>query len=232
MKRALIVRHAPIEDIAGYGEPVEGAGYRIDRVDVTDPGFPARDLSEPDLLILMGGPMSVYERERHPWIDGLLGRLTRRLEQDRPTLGVCLGAQMMAAALGARVYGGALREVGYSTLTIHHPLLSRLENVPVLHWHRDTFDLPEGTERLASSDLYENQGFSRGASVLALQFHAEMGRDERFRKWVDAWPHDIAAAGLTADQLHADHAAFGPPSLAAGQAMIAEWLAGLDGAEA
>jgi GMP synthase (glutamine-hydrolysing) len=227
MKRALIIRHAPVEDIAGYREPVEAAGYRIEWVDVTDRGFAALDLSEPDLLILMGGPMSVYEQDRRPWIAGLLDRLSQRLEQDRPTLGVCLGAQMMAAALGARVYAGPRREVGYSTLKIHHPLLSHLENVPVLHWHRDTFDLPEGTERLASSDLYANQGFRRGASVLALQFHAEMGRDERFSKWVDAWPQDIAAAVLTADRLHADHAAFGPPSLAAGQAMIAEWLAGL-----
>lgn len=172
--------------------------------------------------------MSVYEHDRHPWIASLLGRLAQRLEHDRPTLGVCLGSQMMAAALGARVYGGPRKEVGYSTLTIHHPLLSHFEDVPVLHWHRDTFDLPEGTEALASSALYPNQGFRRGANVLALQFHAEMGRDERFSKWVEAWPHDVAAAGTTAERLHDDHAAFGLPSLAAGQAMIAAWLADLD----
>lgn len=227
MKRALIVRHVPVEGIAGYREPVEAAGYRIDRADVADPGFATLDFAEPDLLILMGGPMSVYEQDRHPWIASLLGRLSQRLERDRPTLGVCLGSQMIAAALGARVYGGPHKEVGYSALTIRHPLLRRLEGVPVLHWHGDTFDLPEGTEWLASSALYENQGFRRGANLLALQFHAEMGRDERFDSWVDAWPHDVAAVGTSAERLRADHAAFGPPSLAAGQATIADWLAGL-----
>ncbi|OJU61251.1 MAG: glutamine amidotransferase [Altererythrobacter sp. 66-12] len=228
MKRALIVRHVPVEGIAGYREPVEAAGYRIDRVDVADPGFATLDFAEPDLLILMGGPMSVYEQDRHPWIASLLHRLAGRLERDRPTLGVCLGAQMIAAALGARVYGGPRKEVGYSALTIRHPLLRHLEDRPVLLWHGDTFERPEGTEWLASSELYENQGFRRGANVLALQFHAEMGRDERFDTWVDAWPHDVAAVGTTAERLRADHAAFGPPSLAAGQAVMAEWLAGLD----
>jgi GMP synthase (glutamine-hydrolysing) len=228
MKRALIVRHVPVEGIAGYREPVEAAGYRIDRVDVTDPGFSALDFSEPDLLILMGGPMSVYEQDRHPWIASLLGRLTQRLERDRPTLGVCLGSQMIAAALGAKVHGGPRKEVGYSALTIRHPVLRHLEDVPVLHWHGDTFELPEGTEWIASSELYANQGFRRGPNVLALQFHAEMGLDERFDEWVDAWPHDVAAAGTTAARLRADHAALGPPSLAAGQAMIADWLAELE----
>ena len=112
MKRALIVRHVPVEGIAGYRQPVEAAGYRIDRVDVSDPGFGALDFAEPDLLILMGGPMSVYEQDHHPWIASLVGRLAGRLERDRPTLGVCLGAQMMAAAMGANVYGGPQKEVG------------------------------------------------------------------------------------------------------------------------
>ena len=227
MKRALVIRHVPIEDLAGFREPVEAAGYRIDRVDVTDPGFPELDLSAPDLLILMGGPMAVYEQDRLPWIAGELRCLARRLDLDRPTLGVCLGSQMIAAALGAKVCGGPRKEVGYSELTIRQPVLRHLEGIPVLHWHGDTFDLPEGTELLASSELYVNQAFRRGATVLALQFHAEMGADPRFERWVEAWPHDVAAAGTTAERLHADHAEYGPRLLAAGRAMLTEWLAGL-----
>ena len=227
MKRALVIRHVPIEDLAGFREPVEAAGYRVDRIDVTDPSFAELDLTEPDLLILMGGPMAVYDQDRHPWIGSLLSRLTQRLDLDRPTLGVGLGSQMLAAALGARACGGPRREVGYSALTILHPVLRHLEHVPVLHWHGDTFALPESTELLASSDLYANQAFRRGPHVLALQFHAEMGADPRFGKWVDAWPHDVAAAGTTADQLLADHAEHGPRLLAGGRAMLADWLAGL-----
>lgn len=226
-KRALIIRHVPVEGIAGFRDPVEAAGYHIDRVDVTDPGFSAIDLSEPDLVIMMGGPMSVYEQDRYPWIACQQKRLTQRLELDRPTLGVCFGAQLVAAALGAEVFRGPQKEVGYSKLTILDPALSRLENLPVLHWHGDTFALPDNTERLASSALYENQAFRRGRNVLALQFHAEMGLDERFAAWVDNWPNDISDAGTTAERLRADHAEYGRPSLSAGQETIAEWLASL-----
>jgi len=224
----MIIRHVPVEGIAGYREPVEAAGYHIDRVDVTDPGFSAIDLSQPDLVIMMGGPMSVYEQDRYPWIACQQRRLARRLELDRPTLGVCFGSQLVAAALGAEVFRGPRKEVGYSPLTIHDPALAQLEGIPVLHWHGDTFALPTNAQRLASSDLYENQAFSRGRNVLALQFHAEMGLDERFGVWVDSWPGDISAAGTTAERLHADHAEHGHASLIAGQAVIAEWLTALD----
>lgn len=226
-KRALIIRHVPVEGIAGFREPVEAAGYTIDRVDVTDPGFSAIDLDAPDLVIMMGGPMSVYEQDRHAWIACQQRRVARRLALDRPTLGVCFGAQLVAAALGAEVFQGPRKEVGYAPLTIHDPALAPLEGQPVLHWHGDTFALPNNTELLASSELYANQAFRRGRSVLALQFHAEMGADERFDHWVEAWPADIAAAGTSAEQLRADHAEHGPLSLEAGRAMIADWLAAL-----
>jgi len=228
MKRALIIRHVPVEGIAGFRQPIEQAGYEIERIEASDPAFASLDLTEPDLLIMMGGPMGVYETDKHPWIGPYLERLAERLEGDRPTLGVCLGAQLMAAALGARVFAGARKEVGYAPLQVLDPALDALVGVPVLHWHGDTFTLPPGGERLASTALYAEQGFRRGANALALQFHAEMGEDERFYTWVDGWPHDVAAGGTTAEQLNADHARFGPASLAAGRAMMAHWLAGLE----
>jgi len=97
----------------------------------------------------------------------------------------------------------------------------------VLHWHGDTFDLPEGTERLASSLLYANQAFRRGDNILALQFHAEMGLDERFHAWTEAWPHDLAAAGQCVTAIRSDHERYGPAAVAAGRKMISEWLNGL-----
>jgi GMP synthase (glutamine-hydrolysing) len=231
MKRALIIRHVPVEGIAGFRAAVEGAGYEIDRIDVTDPRFPSLDLGEPDLLIMMGGPMGVYEHEQYPWIACQRQRLARRLAAERPTLGVCFGAQLLASALGAKVYPGPTKEVGFHPLTINaSPAaapLRHLEGVPVLHWHGDTFDLPEGAELLASSERYAHQAFRVGANVLALQFHAEMGVDPRFDSWVDRWPHDIAAAGTTAEQLRADHELHGAAVVAAGRAMIADWLGSL-----
>ncbi|KTE35334.1 MULTISPECIES: glutamine amidotransferase [unclassified Sphingopyxis] len=227
----LIIRHVPHEGIAGFREPIEAAGYRLDRIDVGDPDFGALDLGAPDLLIMMGGPMGVYEQAEHPWIACQLRRLARRLEAGRPTLGVCFGAQMIAAALGASVYPGPAKEVGFDALTILDPAspLGHLAEVPVLHWHGDTFDLPADVELLASSAAYPHQAFRRGPNILALQFHAEMGLDPRFDHWVDQWPEALAEVGSSPETMRADHARLGPGAVAAGRRMIAQWLEELAG---
>jgi GMP synthase (glutamine-hydrolysing) len=225
-KTGLIIRHEPHEGIAGFREPIEAAGYKLDRIDVGDLGFGTLDLGAPDLLIMMGGPMGVYEQAEHPWIACQLRRLARRLDARRPTLGVCFGAQMIAAAMGARVYPGPAKEVGFDALTIIDPAspLGHLAEVPVLHWHGDTFDLPADVELLASSAAYPHQAFRRGPNILALQFHAEMGLDPRFEHWVDQWPEALAEVGSSPDTMRADHARLGPGAVDAGRRMIAQWL--------
>lgn len=230
-KRALVIRHVPVEGVAGFRAPIEAAGYVVDRIDVCDPEFPRIDICAPDLVVMMGGPMSVYETERHPWILCQLERIRRRLAADRPTLGVCLGAQMIAAAMGATVEPGPAKEVGFDPVALAPAAsdspLRHVAGVPVLHWHGDRFDLPDGTEHLASSALTPHQAFRRGRNVLALQFHAEMGEDPRFASWLARWPEDVAAAGRCPVALAADHEVHGPVAVAAGQAMMAEWLAAL-----
>ncbi|WP_077145921.1 glutamine amidotransferase [Sphingopyxis sp. KK2] len=230
-KTGLIIRHVPHEGIAGFREPIEAAGYALDRIDVGDPEFGRIDLSEPDLLIMMGGPMGVYEQAEHPWIACQLRRLARRLEAGRPTLGVCFGAQMIAAAMGARVYPGPAKEVGFDALTILDSAspLGQLADVPVLHWHGDTFDLPEDVELLASSAAYPHQAFRRGRHILALQFHAEMGLDPRFEHWVEQWPEALVEVGRSPDAMRADHARLGPGAVDAGRRMVAQWLGELAG---
>jgi GMP synthase (glutamine-hydrolysing) len=229
---ALIVRHVPYEGVAGFREPIEAAGYTVERIDVSDPAYPGRDLSEPDLLIMMGGPMGVYEHDSHPWIACQLRRLAGRLEANRPTLGVCLGSQMMAAALGAEVYAGQAKEVGFAPVTLlpaaQDGPLRHIADVPMLHWHGDTFDLPENVELLASTPLYANQAFRRGGNILALQFHAEMGLDPRIEAWIEGGTHAMAEAGTNEAAIRADYARLGPPAVTAGQKMIAEWLECLD----
>lgn len=231
MKSALIIRHVPYEGVAGFRAPIEAAGFVIDRIDVTDPVFPSTDFLSPDLVVMMGGPMGVYEREAHPWIDCEIARLSMRIAAGRPTLGVCFGAQMIAAAMGAKVYAGSAKEVGFAPLTLAdipgNPL-APITDVPVLHWHGDTFDLPDGAERLASTALYANQAFRRGPNLLALQCHPEMGEDPRFHIWVEEGADYIAEAGVTQDRLRDDHEKLGSATVAAGRRMIANWLAGLD----
>ncbi len=231
-KTALIVRHVPYEGVAAYREPIEAAGYQVDRIDVADPAFPDLDLCRYDLLIMMGGPMGVYEQDSYPWITIQLQKLAQRLEAGRPTLGVCFGAQMIAAALGAQVYAGPAKDVGFHPVTIRASAqdgpLRHLIDVPVLHWHGDTFTLPADVKLLASSHVYDHQAFRRGRNILALQFHAEMGLDPRFDDWLAQWPGAVVEAGGDEASLRADHDRLGPGAVAAGQAMIAQWLRELD----
>jgi len=228
MKTALIVRHVPREGAAGYLAPIEAAGYRIERVDVADPAFEGVDLCTPDLLIMMGGPMGVYEQDIHPWIPMQIDKLSARLEADRPTLGVCLGSQMIAAALGAPVYPGGTMELGFAPVDVNGAgkasPLRHLDGVPVLHWHSDTFDLPDSVELLASTPAYAHQAFRRGRNLLALQFHAEMGEDPRFEDWLTHFWADLDTAEQCVHALRADHAEQGPGAVAAGRQMIGEWL--------
>lgn len=228
-RTGLIIRHVPHEGLAGYRDPIEAAGYTLARVDVNDPGFGSIDLGEPDLLIMMGGPMGVYEQDAHPWIACQMRRLARRLDAGRPTLGVCFGAQMIAAAMGAPVYPGPAKEIGFHPLDFVDPAspLRHLANTPLLHWHGDTFDLPDDVELLASTAAYRHQAFRRGSNILALQFHGEMGLDPRFDEWLRQWPEALAETGGSVDEMRERHRRHGPAAVAAGRNMIAEWLSGL-----
>src|SRR5262249_23064037 len=141
-----------------------------------------------ELLVVMGGPIGVYQAADYPFLVSELQALERRLGQSKPTLGICLGAQLVAAALGSRVYKGFQSEIGWSSVQVANVpdnVLTPLANgkTPVLHWHGDTFDVPVGATLLASSELYENQAFAFGKNVLALQFHIEVTASD-FERWM------------------------------------------------
>lgn len=231
-KRGLIIRHVPHEGLAGYRTPIEAAGYELDRIDVCGPAFAEADFMSPDLLILMGGPMGVYERYAYPWIDHEIERVAERLEHNLPTLGICFGAQLIAAALGAEIYAGPVKEIGFGQLTLteagRSSPVAHLADVPVLHWHGDTFDLPPGTELLASTETYPHQAFRRGRTLLALQCHAEMGTDPRIDEWIADSIDYLSEAGICPKALRSEYDVTGPISENAGQRMIAEWLGQLE----
>lgn len=232
MPTALVIRHERYETIAGFRAPIVDRGYDLVEVEARHPDFTAIDLLDPDLLVLMGGSMGVYEQDRHPWLGSEIVRIAQRIAADRPTLGVCLGSQIMAAAMGARVYPGPVREVGFSTLSLtaagRDSPLSGVADVPVLHWHGDTFDLPDGVTLLASSCHYAHQAFSRGRNQLALQFHPEMGEDEDFSSWLQGGASWLEAAGADLALLAADYDRLGPACAAAGRRLLSNWLAAID----
>ncbi|MBI5558093.1 MAG: amidotransferase [Deltaproteobacteria bacterium] len=142
---------------------------------------PLPDPADFDLLIVMGGPMNIYEIDVYPWLVEEKAFIRRAIDQGKQVLGVCLGAQLIADALGARVYRNEHKEIGWFPIQLAAEAPQGLRNIfsqttEVMHWHGDTFDLPDGCLRLASSRGCLNQGFVRGGGVLALQFHLETTR--------------------------------------------------------
>lgn len=141
-------------------------------------GLP-RDTSDLEGLVVMGGPMSVDEGDLYPFLLPELQLIEKVVSEKKPILGVCLGSQLIAKALGSRVFANKHREVGWHPISMTpaaktDPYFSQFpETVTVLHWHGDTFDLPTGAVLLAKSAKCENQAFRWGENVYALQFHVE-----------------------------------------------------------
>ena len=227
MKRALVVTHVRHEDLAGLRAPVERAGYGIETVDGPTTRIGA-GWRAADLVIVMGGPMGVYEQDAHPWLRDEVDGLAARINSGGPTLGICLGSQLIAAALGAEVFAGPVKEVGFAPVRLLAEAdpspLRHLAEVPLLHWHGDSFTLPPGVERLAETEAYANQAFRRGRNLLAVQFHPEVGDSPGFESWLDGADAYVAEAGTTTETIRRDHRRYGAIAASAGRAMLTEWL--------
>ncbi|ABL69536.1 glutamine amidotransferase [Paracoccus denitrificans] len=230
MKSALILRHMAFEDLGSFAPVLRDAGYQLQDIEAAVDPLP--DPLEPDLVVVLGGPIGVNGGAAYPCMTEERNWLAMRLAADRPTLGLCLGAQLMAAALGARVAPIAEKEIGFAPLTLTatgraSPLV-HLSDIPMLHWHGEGFELPAGAERLAATPACETQGFARGRNILGLQFHPEAGMLPDFERWLIGHSAELAQAGIAPEALRQDARAHGPALRTAGQAMLKQWLRGLD----
>ncbi len=228
--RAVAVRHVSFEDLGSFAEPLKRAGYEISYVDADVADLDWAVTADPELLVVLGGPIGAYEEAEYPFLNTELNILQQRLATGKPTLGICLGAQLIARALGARVYPGPTKEIGWGDIQLTVAGLAgplrHLDGHRVLHWHGDTYDLPVGCERLASTAICENQAFGRGANLLGLQFHPEV-LGQNIGRWLIGHAVEIAAAGISPSSIRQDTAAFGPDLQLRATAMLEDWLAGL-----
>jgi len=225
---AYVLTHVAFEDL-GLIEPLLApAGYQVQPVSAPLADLAAIQPAPDDLLIVLGGPIGAYEQDLYPFLDPELALIDRALRAGSRYLGICLGAQLLAKALGAAVYPGAAgKEIGFHPIRLTQAgalsSLAPLDGRDVLHWHGDTFDLPSGSERLASSDLYENQAFRLGERVLGLQFHIETD-PAVLETWLVGHAGELAAAGVDLAAFRARARAVRQGLVAAGQRVLADWL--------
>ena len=187
--RALVLQHIACEPPGVFEDVLRERGAQIHRVEL-DEGEALPDWQGFDAIVAMGGPMSVNDDESLPWLTKEKSLIAQAVRAGVPFWGACLGVQLLAAALGARVYPGLEPEVGLMTVTLTPEALKDpvFEGVPAelpaLQWHGDTFDLPEGAVRLAGSDGYVNQAFRWGSRAYGVQFHVEVSA-EMAAEWAD-----------------------------------------------
>jgi GMP synthase (glutamine-hydrolysing) len=227
----LVLQHISCEPPAAFEEELLDRGLELVRVELDEgEAIPERDGFAG--IVVMGGPMGAYEDDAHPWLAGEKRYLREAVARDIPVWGVCLGAQLLAAALGARVYRGPEAEVGLLPVELTEaaaddPVFGDApRSIPTLQWHGDTFDLPEDATLLARSPAYRNQAFRVGRSY-GLQFHVEV-TPELAAQWgeVPAYADSLEAIlGPGAlDRLVADVAANADSTLPLARRLFGRWL--------
>jgi GMP synthase (glutamine-hydrolysing) len=231
MKSVLAIRHVAFEDLDAFAPILTERGYTVRYLDAGYDDLVALDPLADDLWVVLGGPIGVYEDEAYPFIGDELRLLRTRLDAGRPTLGICLGCQMIARALGARVYPGGKKEIGWKPLLLteaghRSPLAAFADQTPVLHWHGDTFDLPEGATLLASSDWYPRQAFAWG-NALALQFHIETTARGLERWFIGHAGEIVGTPDLSVPALREETARHAAEATVRGRQCFTAWLAQL-----
>jgi GMP synthase-like glutamine amidotransferase len=198
--KLLAVKNIEIEGLGNFKKSFESRGVEITEINAFK-GEKAQE-EDFDILLILGGPMGVYEEDKYPFLSYEKELIKKFYSSGKKILGVCLGAQLIASTFGAKVYKGKWgKEIGWDFIYPQEQLETVYQNeIEVFHWHGDTFDLPEGAVRMASSVKYKNQAFRIGTQVVGLQFHLEVTKED-IEKWIEAYKEELAEEKINPDSV-------------------------------
>jgi GMP synthase (glutamine-hydrolysing) len=231
MKTALVLRHVPFEDLGLLAPLLQQRGYAVRMHDAGVGPLEDHLHPAPELLVVLGGPIGAFDEAAYPLLADTLVLLRERLARRLPVLGVCLGAQLMARALGAGVAPMGHKEIGFAPLMLtadggRSVLAPLADGAPVLHWHGDQFDIPAGARGLATTPRCPHQAFALGTHALGLQFHLEADLS-RIEQWLVGHACELAAAGVDLHALRAGAREHGAALARAADAVFGAWLDGI-----
>lgn len=230
MKSVLAIQHTPAETIGSIAAPLAAANVAVHTCEVFCQQSVPTEIGNYSGLILMGGPMSVYEQDRYPFIASELALIQSAMTAGKPVLGICLGSQLIAAALGARVYPGRKKEIGWLKVRLHEggmrdPLFV---GVPfaftAFHWHGDVFEVPKDATPLLGSDITACQGFRFGTRTWALLCHLEVTA-ESIQAMIRSFPDELKAAGVNAANVLAQTSTYLPELMTISKNVFSRWTA-------
>ncbi len=207
MAKIYVLQNHQLENLARIADSLEGAALAWQYIRIYEGQPIPTEMKGAGGLIVMGGPMAVYQRDKYPFLRDEMRLIEAAAKEDLPVLGVCLGSQIVAAALGAKVLKNpAGKEIGWHPVTLtdaagEDRLFKGIgQTITPFHWHGDVFELPAGAVSLAKSDKTPCQAFRYGSTVYGLQFHLE-ATTESVAAMAAAWPRDLERENISAPEM-------------------------------
>jgi len=201
--KVLAVRHVKVEGLGMLEDAFYERGWSVKYLEISEGEILKKPLEEFSLIVVLGGYMGAYEEDKYPFLKYEFKLVEEALHKNIPLLGICLGSQILARVLGARVYRGKWgEEIGWLEVekVLRHPYFQGFPSrLTVFQWHGDTFQLPQGATRVFSSKKYENQGFVFQRAV-GLQFHLEVGRKVLW-EWIREYRNELKEKGIHPEPL-------------------------------